>query len=501
MEKMTPAIETLLMDFIRIQTQVFSAKDIQEGLSYIGVNMTRDEIEAYLDVNPFVFPLQDRLYITRAGAFTGESFTIKPTVKEIEGGYLLAGHRCMPFVDSEQSSGAIRFSFNNEILPQKEMEFPLREVLPLFNLFGEEYAMQFILSDPAARDTVMRSFDEELPQTVWLTVTDCSSLFKTWDFKRGDFLLAEVFDWRGSIVKIHPLCSHKDNPFQQQPIDQQRMEWYQLFEKKMLESFEILGPSNTIEEQLARVFFINKSQLCRDVAGTIEDAVKHSKKIGMESYGVETRLWFKGQDVPAVGPWLQTNETTEEKDSAAWSGEQLNAEMMLWPRVIFDSWIVDSLFQKENNEEYLISLILGEASGPLFVLKKKKLQATIRNRRSKLEGRYNWFADYERGPVRHRLLELHTKVFALILDLDEVDDQLEQFPQQPLVILTQLSTHIQYMLEGLLREKGVREDDVKAMAASLDGMEYNFEEISGELRDALDKSYKNRFSIIKKSKT
>ena len=500
MNMMNPAIETLLSDFIRIQTEAFSAKEIQEGFAFVGVNMTLEEIESCLDVNPFVFPLQDGLYLTRAGAFTGASFTIKPTAREIEGGYLIAGHRCIPFVDSEQPSGTIQFSFDNEILPHKVMDFPLREVLPHFTLFGEEYAMQFILSDPAAKDAVVRSFDEELPQTASLTVTECSALFKDWNFRRGDLLLAEVVDWRSSIVRIRPLCSHKANPFQQQPVDQQRLEWYKVFEQKLLESFDIYGPGGTIEEQLARVFFVNKHELCKDVSGTIEEAIKRSKVVGMEPYGVETRLWFKGQDVPAVGPWLQPSDKLDEKESTVWSNEQLNAEMMLWPRVIFDSWIVDGLYQKMNNEDHLVNLILGEASSPLNLLKKKRLQGTIRARRAKLEAAYNWFADFDRGPVRHRLLELHTKVFALILELDEVDDQLEGFPQQPLVILTQLSTHIQYMLESLLRDVTLKDDDVRAMSASLEGMEYNFEEVSAELKSALAASYKNRFTVIKGQK-
>ena len=497
MNMMNPAIETLLSDFIRIQTEAFSAKEIQEGFAFVGVNMTLEEIESCLDVNPFVFPLQDGLYLTRAGAFTGASFTIKPTAREIEGGYLIAGHRCIPFVDSEQPSGTIQFSFDNEILPHKVMDFPLREVLPHFTLFGEEYAMQFILSDPAAKDAVVRSFDEELPQTASLTVTECSALFKDWNFRRGDLLLAEVVDWRSSIVRLRPLCSHKANPFQQQPVDQQWLEWYKVFEQKLLESFDIYGPGGTIEEQLARVFFVNKHELCKDVSGTIEEAIKRSKVVGMEPYGVETRLWFKGQDVPAVGPWLQPSDKLDEKESTVWSNEQLNAEMMLWPRVIFDSWIVDGLYQKMNNEDHLVNLSLGEASSPLNLLKKKRLQGTIRARRAKLEAAYNWFADFDRGPVRHRLLELHTKVFALILELDEVDDQLEGFPQQPLVILTQLSTHIQYMLEGLLRDQNLSEDDIRAMSVSLEGMEYNFEEVAAELKDALADCYKHRFSIIK----
>ena len=98
------------------------------------------------------------------------------------------------------------------------------------------------------------------------------------------------------------------------------------------------------------------------------------------------------------------------------------------------------------------------------------------------------------------LLDLHTKVFALVLELDDVDDQLEGFPQQPLVILTQLSTHIQYMLESLLRDVTLKDDDVRAMSASLEGMEYNFEEVSAELKSALAASYKNRFTVIKGQK-
>ncbi|MBO7174872.1 MAG: hypothetical protein J6V57_03895, partial [Spirochaetaceae bacterium] len=154
----------------------------------------------------------------------------------------------------------------------------------------------------------------------------------------------------------------------------------------------------------------------------------------------------------------------------------------------------------KNNEETLVNLILGESTSPLDVLKRKRLQGTIRSRRSKLEETYNWFADFERGPVRHRLLELHTKVFALVLELDDVDDQLEGFPQQPLVILSQLSTHIQYMLESLLRDINLKDEDVRAMAASLEGMEYNFEEVSAELKSALAASYKSRFTVIKGDK-
>ena len=53
------------------------------------------------------------------------------------------------------------------------------------------------------------------------------------------------------------------------------------------------------------------------------------------------------------------------------------------------------------------------------------------------------------------------------------------------------------MLEGLLRDQNLSEDDIRAMSVSLEGMEYNFEEVAAELKDALADCYKHRFSIIK----
>ena len=38
------------------------------------------------------------------------------------------------------------------------------------------------------------------------------------------------------------------------------------------------------------------------------------------------------------------------------------------------------------------------------------------------------------------------------------------------------------------------------MAASLEGMEYNFEEVASELKLALKENYKHRFTLIKAKK-
>lgn len=52
-------------------------------LARIGIRFTPDECTMLLEENPNVFALVDGMYLTRAGAFTGQYFSMKPTRAEI----------------------------------------------------------------------------------------------------------------------------------------------------------------------------------------------------------------------------------------------------------------------------------------------------------------------------------------------------------------------------------------------------------------------------------
>ena len=73
----------------------------------------------------------------------------------------------------------------------------------------------------------------------------------------------------------------------------------------------------------------------------------------------------------------------------------------------------------------------------------------------------------------------------------------EDFPQQELVILSQLYSHVVHLLEEVenvyIRSQFPTED----VSLSLEGMEDTFEEISGTLFSALESNRFKGFEIVK----
>ena len=93
-------------------------------------------------------------------------------------------------------------------------------------------------------------------------------------------------------------------------------------------------------------------------------------------------------------------------------------------------------------------------------------------------------------------MKLFAKVQNLVYDIDGAGEKLEDFPQQELVTLSQLFSHVARILDMLSSENKCRDDDRDALKMSLEGMELNFEDICPELRRALDKFYKEQFKVV-----
>ncbi|MBO4404118.1 MAG: hypothetical protein J5780_02160, partial [Treponema sp.] len=62
--------KNLLEKFLRNYTSRFSFSEIQSLCNSLGLKLSREELYTYLEMNPLVFSLEKKSYITRAGAFT-----------------------------------------------------------------------------------------------------------------------------------------------------------------------------------------------------------------------------------------------------------------------------------------------------------------------------------------------------------------------------------------------------------------------------------------------
>ena len=160
-----------------------------------------------------------------------------------------------------------------------------------------------------------------------------------------------------------------------------------------------------------------------------------------------------------------------------------------------DSYLKDYMYQKKTNIKELVDTIFPKA----FVMtpeEKKCFLLHIMNRNVILLKSYNWFADFVTGAIRHRALKLYSRISTLVYDIDSTGKNLDKFPQQELVILSQLFGHLSRILESIEREASYVIQDSDSIMLSLEGMEYNFDEIKDELIAAVAELHKNDFTII-----
>ena len=121
----------------------------------------------------------------------------------------------------------------------------------------------------------------------------------------------------------------------------------------------------------------------------------------------------------------------------------------------------------------------------------------IEKRNDILEKMYNQFSDYPIAKMRKRILALFTKVSELFCEIGGSGVSAEIFPQQELVILSQLYSHVVRLLEEVenvyIRPQFPTDD----VSLSLEGMEDTFDDISGTLFTALECNRSKGFEILK----
>ena len=461
---MTSTAEALIKRLLRTYKGIFSASDFAKVLTRLGVKTSVRDSTQYLESSQCVFPLKKRLYQTRAGAFTGACFSFKPTREELAKKVFVAGDRCLPFVDSDMLSNSLIFNYKGKQLKQRVIECTNYAAEDLFFLYGEEYASQYIAADPANSTLDLAQQDFELPQKVHLTAFSIEPILKDCDFRYGDRFLCTIKDWDNGVIEIVPLQSHKEDVIQIERADIDRRGWYTILEKFLIDDFSLMGP-----------------------CGSIEESLQYFKKVDIEIFGVESRLWFAGRDVPAIGTW-----NAVAADDNYCSEEDFDFAV---PDYLLDSFLKDCLYEKKDDINAIVAKIIPR-NFSMTSDERNYLMLQITHRNAILLKTYNWFADFVTGTIRHRALELYSSISKLVYDIDGIGNDLTGFPQQELVILSQLFNHITRILDSIENDSASVIDDSDAVMLSLEGMEENFEDIKEKLSEAVEEERKNGFIVI-----
>ena len=478
--------------FLKNEKSVFTANDFCKYLKHYGVRITLSQATDLLRSSNIIFPLINDQFITRAGAFTNKYFSFKPSKEEVEKGYFLIGHRGMPFVNPEVNPDSFEvYSGNGEsILLPESVTFSMNLAMDVFALFGEGYVLPYILNDSANKKISLSSVQYNLPSQVTLTAWPISKLKGGNSFTYGDRILCRVIDWDSSSISMSVLKNESQNmAISKASIE--RENWYSAFEEGLLREFDKHGPMNSIEEQLALLFLENQESLIIKNCGSCEEFLKHTNKIAFSSFGVESRIWKNGEDVPYVGSW----------------NKDFNKELIItevgttFSPSIVDAYLLDFISKEKNkdntNEDF--ENLFDKVVPSIIKMNRQERELILLNMKKRhdiLKKSYNQFNDYKVAPLRSRILTLFFDVTNLLCDIASSGIKVIEFPQQELVVLTQLFSHTARLLEEVVDFPIKDQIPIEELSLSLEGMEETFDGIKGILIIELEKNRRKGFEII-----
>ncbi len=485
-EIIADAIDMILRENIgEISTQTIKRK-----LHSLNIGTANFDFLSHLKSHPLLFETGINSFVSRASVYTNKYFSIKPTKTEIAQGILIPGHRCMPFVDPEMYPYELQFVHESISLSKKTLEISIADIMDTHFLYGEEYIPQLLAVDPANKDYDFVKHDYIIPNIVRTTAWDMKDAYSKNNFVYGDRLLARVINWNKGVIEVKVEKTLRSTPFEVTDDDEQRGQWFKIFDNALLSTISKYGPLASIEEQLAYTFFLSSGDLCTKFCCSTEEYMTQEHSVCIEYYGVESRLWKKGEEIPAVGSW---NESIKDMDELV---NTLYDEIGIpIPFYMLDAYIFDALFRKEKGLVGIYERMIPDKT-LLDDDQTENFMLHIRDRYDKLVKKYNRFLDFEKGKVRSISLELYSSLVKLICELDSCGIPVASLPQQQLVIVSQLFSHTTKFLEAFMTETNLSKDDIVMISTSLDGMIESFDEVSTDLTRAMGTKNIDGFTII-----
>ncbi len=196
-------------EFGRKTNKEFSFYELVEHLRADGVGVNEDtlyEIAVSSEVLIEVDSLNE-IFASRQNFFDGAQFRFTPLADEVAGGYIVPGHRLMPFLSRAVFPADAKLVLpGGSIAPTRRISLPLKQVLPFLHFFGSDGSAEYLIMES---DDNVESLLPPFEGAVELTVFDLQAYFKSIGFSSGDSLMLIVDDWNEGVFVLQAVPAQK----------------------------------------------------------------------------------------------------------------------------------------------------------------------------------------------------------------------------------------------------------------------------------------------------
>jgi hypothetical protein len=497
---MTINQEDALYDFLENVTEPFSLDDITAFIQMVEPkrhNRLSAELSSFIDTRRIAFSLGGKRWISRRGCFEGLRFVINPTRTELLNGIFIPGHRCLPFANPILLPQEYSFLWKGEPIPVTTTEGAPEDFYPYYVLFGEEYAPQYVARDNPDNEDAFNCDPYEDPPEVSIHTLDMRNIYREMSFVPGDKFAVSTVDWKEGIFALEKIGK---NAFSQTDLDA----WLAAAEEGFRQSFEFLGPASSTEEQITFAYWFGGLRMRSLPAYTLEEFLwDKTEHIEVVPYGIETRFWYAGKDIPDRRD-LEGVRTLPDRTLIE---EILYRAGVPVSEYVVQSFVRDALYRNDPDIDRIIERIIP-GSAPLRARDKEYLADYIREVLKEFSATYSRFTDSAMGAIRQRVGELHTAVIELASQLQKGDSGLARrspvrsisaLPRHTFVVLSQIQGHAASVLEDIDTDEAPPQSELEAMDNSLDSMIDTYEDLKELINESMESFRKNNISLFKQN--
>jgi hypothetical protein len=480
--------EEALYEFLENTVNPFTMEQITSYVQAAGQRRNKRlvmEIEAYLQTRRIAFKLDNKRWLSRRGCFEPLEFVITPTRIELLNGILVPGHRCAPFANPLILPHRFEFFWGNKPIPFTTTEASPEDLYPFFCIYGEEFAPQYIARDNPKNEEAFNCDPYEDPPEVSIRTLDMRTIYRECSFVPGDCFLARTLDWKECRFELSKVPKDKWTAGE-------LAEWVEAAEAGFENSFALLGAGASTEEQIAFAYWYGGQRMREVPAYSLEEFLyEKTDRIDTVPYGIETRFWFTGREIPdakSLQNYVVPPDRTLIEDLLFKKNIPISEYVVL-------SYIKDAFFRNEKTVDEVINRIIP----PVIHLEKIEWEIFtdyVSDRMEDFIKSYSLFLDQDKGPVRQRVAELHTAVIDLSARLQKGEIEAAWLPRHTFVVLSQIQGHAASLLEDLVFDDSPPESDIIAMDNSVDSMVETYGDIKELINNAMDNFRRSNLTII-----
>jgi hypothetical protein len=480
--------EEALYDFL---DNVAGAFTLDEAVTYIRMIESwraarlAEETEAFINARKLAFAAGDRRWVGRRAFFEPLAFVISPTRLELANGILIPGHRCVPFANSNLLPHEYTFVWEGSPIASTSSEGPPGDFYRYYQIYGEEYAPQYVARDNPENEEAFIEDPYEDPPEVSVTTLDMRGIYRETSFVPGDRFVVHTLDWKEGRFKLEKAT--KDDWGKED-----LRAWFEAAENGFAESFGRLGPGSSTEEQIAYAYWYGGSRMGEVPACALEDFLfEKTDRIEVVEYGIETRFWYAGREIP----------DHKELYTGNMRPDRLPVEDLFYKNklpvseYVIHSYVWDFLYRGEEDAGLIIKRLIP-ADVELDDMDMDFLEGYIDSVLEEFREAYSPFTDKAIGPVRQRAGELHTAVIELAFRLLNGDIDVSWLPRHTFIILSQIQNHTACVMEDLDSDETPPETELEAIDGSLDSMIETYEDMKELIENATDSFRRNKLAVV-----